>query len=238
MNIKLKALLFLILAATSQIFAHALWIETPATGKVGQKQEVKIYYGEYAENERNSVQKWYSDVKELSLWLVGPDQQKTKLEYTKGVDALQASFTPSKDGVYTLTISHDAKDFGGTTKYQFNAIALVAVGKVAAGSTPVAKNNEILVFHDAAKTYKINTPIQLKTLFKEAAQEKLHVTVASPSGWVKTVNTNAQGVAEFTPLWAGKYFIEVSKYGKEEGELNCAKHESVWRCATVLFEVK
>lgn len=238
MNIKLKTVVLFFLATTSQLFAHALWIETPSSGKVGQKQDVKIYYGEYAENERDSVAKWYSDVKELSLWLVGPDQQKTKLEYSQGVTALQASFAPTKDGVYTITVSHNAKDFGGTTKYQFNALALVSVGKAPASTAPISKNNELLVFHDVAKGYKVNTPIQLKTLFKEGAQEKLHVTVASPSGWAKTLTTNAQGVAEFTPLWPGVYFIEASKYGKEEGELNGIKHEGVWRCATILFEVK
>ena len=39
-------LLFLFFIA-SQSFAHYLWIETNATGKIGQTQEIKIFYGEY-----------------------------------------------------------------------------------------------------------------------------------------------------------------------------------------------
>ncbi len=35
-----------LLFSVSSIFAHALWIETAATGKVGQKQTVKVFYGE------------------------------------------------------------------------------------------------------------------------------------------------------------------------------------------------
>ncbi|MGH2624546.1 MAG: DUF4198 domain-containing protein, partial [Sphingobacterium sp.] len=43
--------------------AHALWIETATLGKKGTLHDVKVYYGEFALNERDAPEKWYSDVK-------------------------------------------------------------------------------------------------------------------------------------------------------------------------------
>lgn len=64
---------------TCNLFAHALWIETNATGKTGQTQEVRLYFGEYAQNERDELSKWRSDLKDLTLWLINPDGTKEKL---------------------------------------------------------------------------------------------------------------------------------------------------------------
>src|SRR6478735_7126870 len=100
-------------------FAHALWIETATTGKVGQKQQVFIYYGEYAENERDSVSHWFSDVKEVKLWLVSPDNKKVALTTTAESIRLVADFTPTANGTYTLLVDHPVKDVPRTTLYQF-----------------------------------------------------------------------------------------------------------------------
>ena len=39
--------LFILLLLAKPAFAHYLWIETVATGKQNQKQEVRVYFGEY-----------------------------------------------------------------------------------------------------------------------------------------------------------------------------------------------
>ena len=81
-NIKTILTALLLLFASNATFAHALWIETASSGKLGQKHAVKVFYGEFVANERDSVAKWYSDVKDFSLWLVGPDQKKVQLSLT------------------------------------------------------------------------------------------------------------------------------------------------------------
>jgi len=222
---------------TSSLFAHALWIETNTAGKAGQKQTIKIVYSE-PNDKPEKIADWYSDVKEFTLWLTGPDKQKVKLATTPADDHFTSEFTPEKDGVYTITVSHTAKELGGKTKYQFNASAIVSVGKSLAGNDPALNANEISLFADASKAYKVNKPFLLTGFFKEKPSEKLHVAVHSPSGWNKEINTNAQGIAEFTPIWAGKYSIEASKSEKEEGEHNGKNYTSVWRCATLLVDVK
>ena len=71
---------------------------------------------------------WYSDVKSFDLWLISPNQQKTKLIVTPGTDTYTAELTPEQNGVYTLAVGHATKELGGITNYQFNATAAVTVG--------------------------------------------------------------------------------------------------------------
>ncbi|GAB3994165.1 hypothetical protein GCM10028807_31280 [Spirosoma daeguense] len=218
------------------VYAHALWIETNPVGQKGQKQTVTILYAEPDENPEK-VADWYSDVKEFELWLIGPDGQKNKLTVTPGQDRFTADFTPEKDGVYTLAVGHGAKDLGGTTKYQFNATAAVTVGKSA--TAPTNHPNELNVAETQfGKAYKVGKPISLAGFFKEKPSEKLHITVSSPSGWNRSIVTNAEGVAEFTPVWPGRYKIEASKTEKTTGEQNSKPYQAVWRCATYVIDVQ
>lgn len=217
--------------------AHTLWIETANTGVKGKPQEVKIYYGEYAEQSPEKPGEWYSDVKEFTLWLIGPDQQAVKLPCTQADNHFMATFTPETEGVYTLAVSHSAKDLGGTTKYQFNAGAVVTVGKAVVPASPAFNNNELRIFAEPGKTAKVNKPLSLKGIFKDQPSGKLHVVVFSPSGWSRKISTDENGVAAFVPLWPGRYMIEASKSEKEEGAHHGKDYKAVWRCATISFDV-
>lgn len=237
-QIKSILLTFLALCMTTSLFAHALWIETKGTGKVGEAQEVKVFYGEYAENERDVISKWYSDVKDLSLWLVGPDQKKIKLNTTLNDNAAIATFTPEKDGHYTLLVSHDAKELGGTTKYQFLTSATVQVGKSPASINGDAISNDLKIFPVSANNYKVNKPIQLKAIHKGELKAETSVSVFSPSGWSRVLTTGSNGELEFTPLWPGKYVVEITNFDKTKGEHNGQAYEAVWQGSTYSFDVK
>lgn len=215
--------------SVADVCAHALWIQTNPVGKKGQKQTVTVFYAEPGEPSEK-INDWYSDVKAFELWLIGPDEQKTRLLVSPAQDHFTAEFTPEQDGVYTLAVGHGAKDMGGTTKYQFNATAAVTVGKVR--STSVAHPNELNVaVTDAGKSYAVGQPVLLAGVFNETQSEKLRVSVHSPSGWNKEIQTNASGIAEFTPLWSGRYYIEASKTEKKTGD------QAIWRCATYVIDV-
>lgn len=225
-----------LLCCSAQLFAHALWIQTAPKGKAGQKQAVKIIYAESGDKPEK-LGEWYSDVKDFELWLTAPDQKRTKLATVAADDHFTAEFTPDQQGVYTLSVGHTSKDLGGTTVYQFNASALVTVGKADTGNNPGANTNELNVFADPGKTNKVNSPLNLRSLFKNNGNEKLYITVASPSGWSKQISTDEKGLAEFVPLWPGTYYIEASKSWKEAGNLNGKEYKAFWRSATLLVEV-
>ncbi|TCC98258.1 DUF4198 domain-containing protein [Pedobacter psychroterrae] len=225
-----------LLFSVSSLFAHALWIETAATGKVGQKQTVKVFYGEYADLGRDSVSTWYSDVKEFTLWLVGPDQKKTQLAVTQGLNYFEASFIPAQNGSYTVMVSHEAKELGGTTKYHFLSSASVSVGKSAA---VVSQNTNALRLHvDDVSSLKLKQPIKMTALLKDVAAGKKAVTVFSPTGWSKEFYTDENGAFEFTPLWPGRYVVEVSDMDKTPGQHHGKDYKATWKGATYSLELK
>lgn len=90
-------------------FSHALWIEAPTTGKKGQSQQVRVYYGEYAQGLIDPVDKWYSDVKDFKLILVSPSGATTELTKTAHNDHFSSEFIPQGDGTYALLVVHPAK---------------------------------------------------------------------------------------------------------------------------------
>lgn len=227
----------LLVASIGNLFAHALWIETKTTGKIGQKQSVKIIYSE-PDEKPEKLADWFSDVKEFELWLIAPDKQKMKLNTTAGEDHFTAEFTPEQDGVYTLSISKAAKDLGGTTIYEFNASALVKVGKSLAGNQATNNPNPINVFSDVSKSNKANQLLQFNTLFKNESKGEMHVSVSSPSGWNRNLSSDAQGVASFTPIWPGTYKLETSFTEKTSGDHFGKLYKSIWRCATLLVDVE
>lgn len=235
MNKKISLLAVLTLFAI-QAFSHALWIKTAPAGKTGQAQTVTVIYSE-PDDSPEKIADWYSDVKEFELWLTAPDGKKEKLTLTAGEDRYTATFTPDKEGIYILSAGKTAKDLGGTTVYQFNASAFVAVGK-AALNNEAAKSNELALFTDVVTKQKVNKPVKLQTYYNgQPAREKMYVSVSSPSGWSRNVMTDENGVAEFTPLWPGSYALEVSKSWKQEGEHNGKAYTGFWRCATLSLDV-
>lgn len=219
----------------SSSFAHTLWIETSVSGKRGQSHEVKIYYGEFASNERDSVAKWYSDVKDFTLWLSAPGKEKVKLETVANTNYYSASFVPETDGLYELTISHTTKDLGGTTKYEFLASAEVAVGNVSALNA--ATNTNLVIKPGEARSHKLNSDLKLIAFLNGKPLVKKAVSVFSPQGWTKEFTTNEKGEIVFTPQWTGRYVAEVSNMEKVGGEHNGKKYLSAWQGATTSFTV-
>ncbi len=231
----LFVLLFIALGG-KELSAHALWIETNTIGKSGQQHSIKIFYGEYTSNEREAVEKWYSDVKEFSLWLTAPGKEKIKLATSAGSNYFSANFTPEKEGLYWLTIVHEAKELGGTTKYEFSSVATVAVGKT--GPVDFSQvPNSLKVNTTAAKIYNINAPIQLKAVLNGQPLANKQVSVFSPEGWSKEFSTDENGLITFKPIWPGRYVVEASNFVKNSGQHNGKEYKAEWQGATSSFEV-
>jgi len=231
-----KIILTLLMAfSASIVFAHSLWIETAGSGKAGQAQNVKLFYGEYGQNEKDEFSKWHSDLPELTLWLIAPDGKKEKLVLTKGTNFLEASFTPQKDGAYTLAVSHKSKDLSGTYQLEFLASASVSVGKSAITADAAANTNELKVL--PVGDTKVNKPVSVKVWLKGVSKAGLTVLLFSPVKWGQELVTDADGSVTFTPLWPGKYMIEATASTPGAGEYKGNKYTGLWQGATYTFEV-
>ncbi|AOM76261.1 DUF4198 domain-containing protein [Pedobacter steynii] len=232
-KLKTLALSLILMFSVNQLFAHALFIRTAANGKKGTAQEVKIFYGEPGENAPEKLADWWSDTKEFSLWLINPKGEKEQLKVTPAADHFVASFTPATDGVYTLSISHIVKEIAGKTQYQFNAAALVSVGKADTGNSALANKAELGIFVDALAALKKGKEITLSSHFKAQPAAGVAISVFAPAGWVKQIKTRADGKTTFNPEWSGSYLLEAGHNEKVTGQA----FESIERIATLSITV-
>ena len=235
MRTLLSGLALILLA--SNTFAHALWIETNNTGKIGRLQTVHIYFGEYAQNERDELSKWRSDLKDLTLWLVAPDGTREKLVVKQDSNEVVSAFTPGTNGVYTLVVSHPLKDLIGTGQLAFLASTHVLVSSATSTIDQAQNKNELKIFAVTDKDWKVNRDVTLKVLVKDVTKAGNTVLVFSPSGWSQELTTAADGTVHFKPLWPGKYVIEAQDFSRTPGELNGNKYATLWQGATYSFEI-
>jgi uncharacterized GH25 family protein len=231
-----KLIITLLLAlSTGVLFAHSLWIETNVKGKIGQSQSVKLYFGEFAQDERDELSKWRSDLPSFTLWLIAPDGQKTQLSTKQGANVIESAFTPQKDGVYTLLVSHKLKDLaGGTGQLEFAASANVTVGEVKA-IDPATNTNDVKVL-PIGQT-KVNAPVKIKVWIKGENKAGTTVLVFSPAKWGQELTTAEDGTVTFTPLWPGKYVIEATAYSAIPGTINGNSYKTFWQGGTYSFDV-
>jgi len=236
-TLKTTLFLFLCFFAYVQVSAHALWIETSAHGKKGTPQEVKIFYGEFAAGERDAPEKWYSDVKDFTLTLVAPDGTETPLETKAGESFYTSSFTPEQDGVYTLLVSHEAAELGGTTKYHFISSANVAVGKIDK-VIPDQNTNTLKVYAENHQLFGKNKSVKLYAQLNGQPLANKPISIASSEGWTKEITTDANGAITFSPLWSGRYVAEAQNFEKVDGTHNGQTFDAAWIGSTFSFEVK
>jgi uncharacterized GH25 family protein len=230
MKYKLILVALFLLGSVPTLLAHALWIETDPKASLGKAHAVKIFYGEYAAKEFENTDKWYSDVSTFTLWLIGPDGKKEQLTYTAAGNHFQASFTPAREGIYTLAVGHSAKEVNRKYVYQFNASALVQAGKSEVVA-PASITSELYL--QPVKDARGKSGI-IKAFFKGQPAAEIEIAVSGPTGWSKTFKTDKNGVLEFDLLWKGVYGLEGFYTTDETGAQGEAAYEHIWRSATLL----
>lgn len=238
MKLKTTLLNLLLLAACYQSFAHALWIETSPTGKQGQQQEVKIFFGEYAGNERDSTANWFSNLRDVKLSLTLPSGEKKWLECKPATDHFTAQFTPDKAGVYTLSISHEVGDVYGTSKLQYYCGASVQVGNSLEGISSIVSGTNLAIQTKPGINIGTKTAENVAVYLKKAPLAKAKVIIASPDGWTKNEVTDSNGNINFKPYGKGRYMIEATYTDATAGTQNGKAYKAVWHCITYCVEVK
>ena len=236
----LKKLTFvlLMLVTSPTLFAHALWIETKATGTKGKAQEISVFFGEFSDNDITASAKWFSDLKDFSLVVISPSKKEIKLTATALENKYQAFFTPDEDGVYTIAMHHKVKDVYGTMVLDYNSSATVTVGNTAKGNEATANTNIISLFSKDATAAKKDIKINVNALYEGKIDKEKKMKVIAPNGWEKELWSNENGEINFTPIWSGNYMVEFAYTEKASGEHNGKKYDEIWKMATYLITVK
>ncbi|WP_020533174.1 hypothetical protein [Flexithrix dorotheae] len=223
--------LFFSIVTVANALAHALYIDTEVSGKIGTEHQVKIYYSEFEDRKNEQISDWYSDVPEFALWLVSPNGKRTQLKTKANVDHFTAKFKPKKEGIYRLEINHTAKDPGEGTAYQFNAYAQVLIGKHT--STPVVSKTNGLALIEEASSMEHQTNKIFKTYLNGNIKGNVKVTLFLPSGEKQELKSDSNGELKINFDETGTYFIEATTYNKDEaGKTKTTAYKSMWRCAT------
>lgn len=221
--------------ALSSSLAHFLWVETNPNGEVGQKQEIKVYFGEFTYGVIEKTQgDAFTKMKNFTLWVVDASGKKTKLETSPKEDYYSASFTPKKKGVFTIILDNDEIEVIDYTKYDFgifkthyHAIAKIKVGK-ATGST-VADNHEGITIKDVSTDMG---KAKLQVMYKNKALSEAEVVVFVADQWSKKLQTDESGMVQFDFPWNTNYVIEVTKKEETPGIYKDVPYEFIWHCAT------
>jgi len=236
MKTKISLLFFFLAFGISSAFAHALWIETASTGKKGQAQEVKVFFGEYESNEPDSAAKWFSNLKAFSLVLTAPNGTTTVLTSTPDVRFFKASFTPDQDGSYKLSVVHEVADIYEKAKIEYYAFADVAVGN--AKINTVYPSTAALTIRPDKHTLKVGETSVHQVIYNKTPFAKQKLTVVNTDRKAQPTETDADGKFTFKPEQKGNYFFEAFTEEKNPGKLNGKDYDKVWHLVTYTTEVK
>ncbi|WP_113661016.1 DUF4198 domain-containing protein [Pedobacter nanyangensis] len=224
----LTLFLFVAMAATS--YGHALWIETNTNGQKGVAQKVKVFFGEYGTKEIDSAAKWYSNLKEFKLVLTSPNGSKQALKTKAGVFHYEADFTPTQDGQYTLSIVHQVKDLYENAKIDYYALANVFVGS--AKLADQLGNDVTLSIAPAQTSFVTGQESAHAVKLNQSAFKNQKLTVVGPEKKSETINTNSNGLLNFTPKQKGTYFLEAFYEEKKSGSQAGKNYDKIWHVAT------
>lgn len=215
--------------------AHAIWIETALKGTKDKEQEVRVYLGEYAENERDSVAAWFSNLKDLQLYVTGPDGKRQQINLKADGDHYEGNFIPSADGNYTLSIHHTVADVYGETKIEYYASATVMVGKT--GPSTLTSSTALAIVPGSEEPKSLQS-IPVSVFYEGQPAAAARVEISSPDGWVKGIQGNERGEAAFKPIGKGQYMLEAIKTEKTTGSHNGKPYKTVRHLVTHCIYVK
>ena len=236
MKTKLLLLFFFVGFGISSAFSHAMWIETASTGKKGQTQEVKIFFGEYEHKEIDSAAKWFSNLKDFKLVLTAPNGTTKVLTTSPDVFFYKATFTPDQNGTYKLSVVHEVADIYEKAKIEYYAFADVAVGSTKLNATFPAE--AALTIRPEKQVTKVGESAAHQVIYNKAPFANQKLTIVNPERKGTPAETDADGKFTFKPAQKGNYFIEGFTEEKTTGKLNGKDYEKVWHLVTYTTQIK
>lgn len=236
---KNKIILFIALftLSMSSAFAHALWIQTASTGKKGQPQEVKVFFGEYSAKDISNTKKWFSNLKDFNLVLIAPNGTKTVLKTSPDSLYFKTTFTPEQDGTYILSVVHMVKDLYQNAKLQYYAFANVSVG-TNAQLNKAFPTNAHLTIRPEQPVLASSQSASHQLIYNNAPLAKERITIIAPDYKSSELETDKNGQFNFSPSQKGAYFLEAFAEDNKPGQFDGKAYEKVWHVVTYFTEIK
>lgn len=230
-------ILIVCLLATTKTFAHFYWLETNSNGKVGQEQNIKIFFGEYKtqEIEKTNGEVYQNNAKNFVLYLIDNQGNKTELQTTPKDNHYIALFTPKAKGVHTIVLDNENYEVLDYTKYDYGifkpnyqSITQIRVGEEM--ETKLSLNPESITI---VPLFKDKTTTKLQVLFKNKPLPNKEVTLFHAKNKSKTLKTNKKGVITFniTPNSNQKYIVEATHEDTLKGVFKGKDYQFTWHCA-------
>lgn len=224
-----------ILGSSQLASAHAVWLESAPRGIPAKEHTVRVYFGEYATKEFDKTADWYSDLRDLEVSVLQPDQSHVKLSLVDKGSHLEATFIPQQNGTYFVSTSHATKELGGTMRYEFTSQVAIQVGKEAALAGSGALPYQLIT---SPQEYAIGDQVEVFLLKDGTALPEQDVLVMSPSGWSKHYKSDAQGKVVIETLWKGIYVVEFGHTTKVDSTWHGNPYTENWQGITTSFPVE
>ncbi len=244
------------LLEAAPVQAHFVWVETEATAPSDQGQPVKVYFGEYAEFLREERGGRLDSIDGVTLRVQDSKRGKTEVPLQKQVNHFSgavSSCLPGRNAVVVEQANAPVQDLRkhdlGIVKPMFYArtyFVCLEEGRVNEHerdqSTPLDLDLIPLTTGLNLATGRVSHvpggEIVVKALFKGKFLPGTQVLVHAPIGWDKELKTDADGMVSFTPLWPGRYVLEMIHVEKIPGEFEGAAYEALRHRSTLALQVR
>lgn len=233
--------------------AHFLWFETPQRVAPGENVMIKIYYGEYHENQREIRGGRLDERKGTTLQMLSPsgeDLQSLPLEGKTRY--FQSTLPVDETGLYDLVATDttnpvvDWRKFDiGIVRPLFYARSWLLSFQEGGVSERVRMPKAVLDLDILPVTRHLNVgsgtfgpevgeEVIFRVLFKEKPLiERSKISIYATNGWLWEGRIDSAGIGRFTPLWPGRYVVEVIYLEKNPGEFEGKAYEAIRHRATL-----
>lgn len=236
---KLIALLLIYFSLSGTSFAHNLWIEVEGSGKVGEAQVIKVFYGEYTYDYYETIDGNFRDVEDFALYVIGPDGNRKQLNTTQGGNNFyKATFTPRENGTYRFVLISNKAEVVDWTAYElgilkpnFYAFAQQIIGYETSDLQQV-NSSETPLSLDVQKMGASNDSVKVSTYFRGEPLAEKEVIITIADQWAKTIYTNGDGEATLNLHWDKQYVIEVVHTENTPGSFKGKEYEAIRHTVT------
>jgi hypothetical protein len=235
--------------------AHFAWIEADATAQASSEPSVQLYFGEYSEFLREERGGRLDTMEGITMKVRHPKQPVSEVALTKEVNRFAgklAGCLPGRNEIVAEQREAPVQDLRshelGVVKpiyYARTSFICLEDGRISEQekSAPAPMDLDIVPLSrgmNLATGRLVHPPggeIVVKAFFKGQALPGTQLIVHAPIGWDKELHTGPDGVATFTPLWPGRYVLELLHVEKTVGQFEGKPYEAIRHRSTLSIHV-